>query len=35
LTFFRSTDSIIIDSNDRDRTQTTTGGPCPGPQPGR
>jgi lipopolysaccharide export system protein LptA len=34
LTFFRSTDTILVDGNDQDRTQTTSGGNCPGPPPG-
>ena len=31
LTFFRATDSIIVDGNDERRTQTTSGGKCPEP----
>ncbi len=33
LTFFRSTDNIIIDGNEEIRTRTTSGGPCPQPPP--
>jgi len=29
LTFFKSTDNIIIDGNEEIRTRTTSGGPCP------
>jgi LPS export ABC transporter protein LptC len=32
LTFFKSTDNIIIDGNEEIRTRTTSGGPCPPPQ---
>jgi LPS export ABC transporter protein LptC len=32
LTFFRSTDTILVDGNE-ERTQTTSGGKCPGPPP--
>jgi lipopolysaccharide export system protein LptA len=31
LTFFRSTDRIIVDGNEEIRTRTTSGGPCPQP----
>lgn len=31
LTFFKSTDNIIIDGNEEIRTRTTSGGPCPQP----
>jgi lipopolysaccharide export system protein LptA len=31
LTFFRATDTILVDGNEQGRTQTTTGGKCPGP----
>ncbi len=34
LTFFRATDSIRVDGNEESRTQTTSGGKCPGPPPG-
>ena len=33
LTFFKSTDNIIIDGNEEIRTRTTSGGPCPQPPP--
>jgi LPS export ABC transporter protein LptC len=33
LTFFKSTDNIIIDGNEEIRTQTTSGGPCAQPPP--
>lgn len=29
LTFYRSTDTILVDGNERDRTQTRSGGKCP------
>ena len=29
LTFFKSTDNIVIDGNEEIRTRTTSGGPCP------
>jgi lipopolysaccharide transport protein LptA len=31
LTFFRATDTILVDGNEQGRTQTTSGGKCPGP----
>lgn len=31
LTFFKSTDRIIVDGNEEIRTRTTSGGPCPQP----
>ena len=31
LTFFKSTDRIIVDGNEQIRTQRTSGGPCSGP----
>jgi len=34
VTFFRSTDTIQVDSNDLDRTQATTGGKCQPPPAG-
>ncbi len=34
LTFFRATDTIRVDGNEESRTQTTSGGKCPGPPPG-
>lgn len=30
LTFFRATDTILVDGNEQGRTQTTSGGKCPG-----
>jgi lipopolysaccharide export system protein LptA len=33
LTFFKSTDRIIVDGNEEIRTQTKSGGPCPGARP--
>jgi LPS export ABC transporter protein LptC len=33
LTFFKSTDRIIVDGNEEIRTRTTSGGPCPQPRP--
>jgi lipopolysaccharide export system protein LptA len=32
LTFFRSTDRILVDGNEQIRTQTKSGGECPGPR---
>jgi lipopolysaccharide export system protein LptA len=32
LTFFKSTDRIIVDGNEEIRTQTKSGGPCPEPR---
>jgi hypothetical protein len=29
LTFFKATDSFMVDSNEQGRTQTRTGGACP------
>ena len=31
LTFFKSTDRIVVDGNEEIRTRTTSGGPCPQP----
>jgi LPS export ABC transporter protein LptC len=33
LTFFRSTDTILVDGNEESRTQSISGGKCPGPPP--
>lgn len=33
LTFFRSTDTILVDGNEESRTQSIAGGKCPGPPP--
>jgi lipopolysaccharide export system protein LptA len=33
LTFFRTTDTILVDGNEQDRTQSTSGGKCSAPPP--
>jgi hypothetical protein len=35
LTFFKSTDRIIVDGNEQIRTKTESGGPCTQPRPSR